>query len=92
MQVELAVYDALQSANVPSDKAKAVAAAITQAIDQRYELHAKQLATRGDLSDLRKDVADMESRLTRLMSDNMRWTITTLIAGMAMMVAVLKLL
>ncbi len=92
MQIELTIFDALQSANVPADKAKAVATALTQAIDQRYELHAKQLATRGDLADVPKDMADMESRLTRLMSENLRWTITTIIAGMAGTVALMKLI
>lgn len=85
MQVERAVYDALQSANVPSDKAKAVAAAITQAIDQRYELYAKLLATRGDLQEVKAD-------LTKAILESQRWTIAAVGIIVALVAAIQKLL
>src|SRR6201997_2567142 len=51
MRMDLEVVDALKAAGVPDDKARAVVASLHREIDQRYALHAAQLATRGDLLD-----------------------------------------
>lgn len=63
--MELEIYEALTAANVPNDKARAVAESINKKIDRRYELHARQLATRGDISEPRQQSAEMEARLLR---------------------------
>lgn len=94
MQVELAIFEALQSANVAPDKARAAAASILSEIDRRYELHSKQLATRGDVEALR---ADMNKSIESLRSDMFKtmneqtWKLAGIVlAGMAFVVAALK--
>jgi hypothetical protein len=82
--MELEIYEALTAVNVSSEKAKAVAESINKAIDQRYELHARQLATRSD-------IAEMESRLLKAINDSQRWTMGAVFAGMATVAAIMKL-
>lgn len=83
--MELEIFEALTAAGVPADKARQVAESIDKAIDRRYELHARQLATRGDR-------AEMEARLTRTISDMQRWTVGAVFAGIAGAAAITKLL
>lgn len=83
--MELEIYEALTSANVPNEKARAVAESISKEIDRRYELHARQLATRGDM-------AEMEARLLKAINDTQRWTLGAVFAGMAVVAAIAKLL
>ena len=84
MQAELAIFEALQSANVPADKARAAAGSILQEIDRRYEVHSKQLATRGDVEALRADMFKALNEQT--------WKLAgILVAGMGILVAALKL-
>jgi multidrug resistance efflux pump len=89
--MELEIYEALTAVNVPSDKARAVAESINKEIDRRYELHARQLATRGDISELRQQTAEMEARLLKAINDSQRWTMGAVFAGMAMVAAIEKL-
>ena len=58
--MDLEVVDALKAAGVPDDKARAVVASLHREIDQRYVLHAAQLATRADLAE---GAARLEPRL-----------------------------
>jgi multidrug resistance efflux pump len=90
--MELEIYEALTAVNVPNDKAKAVAESINKEIDRRYELHARQLATRGDISELRQQSAEMEARLLKAINDSQRWTMGAVFAGMATVAAIVKLL
>lgn len=84
MQVELAIVDALQAANVPADKARAAAASVVSEIDRRYEMHSKQLATRGDVESLRADMFKAMNEQT--------WKLAGIVvAGMGLLVAALKL-
>ena len=89
--MELEKYEALTSANVPGDKAKAVAESINKEIDRRYELHARQLATRGDISELRQQSSEMEARLLKAINDSQRWTMGAVFAGMVSVAAIMKL-
>ncbi|MEQ1663232.1 MAG: hypothetical protein ABL877_11110 [Thiobacillus sp.] len=86
------IDEALTSANVSSDKARAIAESINKEIDRHYELHARQLATRGDVSDLRQQAAEMEARLLKAINDAQRWTMGAVFAGMATVAAIVKLL
>jgi multidrug resistance efflux pump len=90
--MELDIYEALTSANVSSEKARAVAESINKEIDRRYELHARQLATRGDISELRQQSAEMEGRLVKAINEAQRWTMGAVFAGMATVAAIVKLL
>lgn len=89
--MKLEIYEALTAVNVPSEKAKAVAESINKEIDRRYELHARQLATRGDIAELRQHSVEMEARLLKAINDAQRWTMGAVFAGMAAVAAIVKL-
>lgn len=90
--MELEIYEALISAGVKEDKAKAAVESINKEIDKRYTLHADQLATRGDTETIRRDMAEMETRLTKLMSDNQKWTIASMFAAIGIFATLIKVL
>lgn len=90
--MELEIYEALTAVNVPADKAKAVAESINKQIDSRYSLHASQLATRGDVAEVRQEIAEMEGRLLKALSEMQRWTMASIFAGMAAVAAIIKLM
>ena len=89
---------ALTAANVPADKARAVATSIKREINEHYALHAEQLATRGDVEQVRKevalvqkDVADLKSELMKTIVESQRWTITAIFAAVALFAAITKI-
>jgi hypothetical protein len=63
--MDLEVVDALKSAGVPEDKARAVVVSLHREIDQRYALHAAQLATRGDLAEVKGELKGELSEVKR---------------------------
>ena len=80
-------------------EAKAAVESINREIDKRYSVHAQQLATRGDVEAVRKEVPEAEARLTRAISEMHksmgemhRWTLTAVFGGMAAVAAIIKLL
>ena len=83
--MELEIFDALTAANVPADKARAAAASVKKEIDERYTLHLVQLATKGDL-------AEMKNRLLRAMNEMQRWALGSIFAAVALFAAVTKIL
>ena len=88
--MELEIYNAFVKAGVPADEAKAAVESLNKEIDKRYALHATQLATRGDIESVKKDMAEMEARLMRSMNDMQRWTITATFAAVAAAMAALS--
>ena len=98
--MEIEVFDALRSAGVPDEKARAAVESINRQIDFRYRLHAEQLATRGDLAALRGDLrADLErvrgvvlTRIAESKNDVVRWCVGSIFASVGMFAAVTKLL
>ena len=96
--MELEIFEALTAANVPVDKARAVATSIKRDINEHYALHAEQLATRGDVEQVRKevalvqkDVADLKSELMKTMAESQRWTITAIFGAVAIFAAITKI-
>lgn len=89
MQINLAICEALTAANVPPEKARAVADAFDEAIDRRYELNARPLATRGDLAEtrgvLQKDIAGAKA-------DIIKWCMGAIFGSAGMAMAIVKLL
>ncbi|RRD56616.1 hypothetical protein EII20_10255 [Comamonadaceae bacterium OH2545_COT-014] len=85
MNMELEIYEALTEANVTPEKAKAVAAAIDAAIDRRYELHAKQLATRGDVEAVKSEIAKAQAEI-------IKWCMGAIFGSAGMTIAIVKLL
>jgi demethoxyubiquinone hydroxylase (CLK1/Coq7/Cat5 family) len=61
--MELEIYNAFQAAGVPDEKAKAAVEAINKTIDSRYAIHARELATRGDVEKVRADVEKFRGEL-----------------------------
>ena len=82
--MELEIYNAFIKAGVSEVDAKAAVESINREIDKRYALHAQQLVTKGDLS-------EMESRLLRALNDMQRWTLGTIFAAVAMLAVITKL-
>ena len=76
--MELQVYQALIAAGAPEEAAKSAAESINKAIDSRYAIHAKELATRGDL-------AEMETRI-------IKWNIGAIMASVGIFATVMKML
>lgn len=89
--MELEIYRALTKANVPPEDAQAVAESINREIDRRYSLHAAQLATRGDVTEVKQELAEMEARLLRALNDMQRWTLGALFAALAALAIITKL-
>lgn len=90
--MELEIYEAFISAGVKDDKAKAAVESINREIDKRYKLHADQLATRGDVIEVSKEMAEMEGRLLKAMNEMQRWTMMSIFAGMTAVAAIIKLM
>lgn len=58
----VALLEALLSAGVSPERARAVVDLFERSVDERYSLHAQVLATK-------RDVAELEARLTREIAD-----------------------
>ena len=86
--MELEIFDALTSAGVSPEKARTVAESIDKAIDRRYELHARQLATRGDLAELGGKI---QGDLAALKTDLLKWSIGTMLTAVALFATITKL-
>ena len=89
--MELEIYSAFVKAGASELDAKAAVESINKEIDKRYALHAQQLATRGDVEGVRKDMADMESRLLRAMNEMQRWALASIFAAVGLFAAITKL-
>ena len=86
--MELEIFEALTAANVPAEKARAVAAAIDAAIDRRYTIHSQQLATRGDLMELRGSV---EAKIAQSQAEIVKWCMGSIFAAVALFAAIAKI-
>ncbi|MDP2783336.1 MAG: hypothetical protein Q8O38_01890 [Sulfurimicrobium sp.] len=82
--MELEIYEAFISAGVKEDKAKAAVESINKEIDKRYRLHADQLATRGDIVEVEKQIAESKTEI-------IKWTIATMFAAVGIFAAIVKL-
>ena len=84
--MELEVYDALQSAGVTPEKAKAAVESINREIDKRYNLHAAQLATRGDLEQAR---GDLKTEMAKIEANLIKWLVGTALVTISTMAALI---
>lgn len=82
--MELEIYSASVKAGVSESDAKAAVESINKEIDKRYALHANQLATRGDVEGVRKDLADAKAEI-------IKWTVTTMFASVALFATITNL-
>lgn len=83
--MELEIYDALTSANVPPDKARAAASSVRKEIDSRYALHAAQLSTRGDVESVRREIAELKAEMVK-------WFVASSIAIVGMTAGLIRLM
>ena len=69
----VALLEALLSAGVSPERARAVVDLFDRSVDERYSLHAQVLATKRDVAELEtrlcRDVAGVESRLSRELAE-----------------------
>ena len=81
--MELEIYNAFVKAGVPEADAKAAVESINKEIDKRYSLHAQQLATRGDIEQVRKDLSEAKFEI-------LKWTIATMFAAVGIFATISK--
>lgn len=89
--MELEIYNAFVKAGVSEADAKAAVESINREIDKRYSLHAVQLATRGDVGEVKQEMAEMEARLLRALNEMQRWTLGAIFAALAALAVITKL-
>jgi hypothetical protein len=84
----VALLEALLSAGVSPERARAVVDLFDRSVDERYSLHAQVLATK-------RDVAELETRLSREISatkvDLVKWVVGALTAQTALLLGAAKL-
>jgi len=84
----VALLEALLSAGVSLERARAVVDLFDRSVDERYSLHAQVLATK-------RDVAELETRLSRELSaakvDLVKWVVGALTAQTALLLGAAKL-
>jgi uncharacterized protein YajQ (UPF0234 family) len=101
--MELEIYNVFVKAGISESEAKTAVESISKEIDKRYALHSNQLATRGDVEGVRKEVAyvqkeiaEVKSDLTKQMmvmqTDLIKWIVGAMFAGIGVMVSLVKLL
>ena len=84
--MELEIYDALQSAGVSAEKAKSAVESVNKAIDQRYNLHAQQLAIRGDVEQVR---GDLKAKMAKTEANLIKWLIGTALVTISTIAALI---
>ncbi|MDF1485691.1 hypothetical protein PY257_10950 [Ramlibacter sp. H39-3-26] len=90
--MELEIFEALTAVNVPADKARAAAASVKREIDERYSLHAAQLAARGNIEGARREVADTRTQIADMKAEMVKCFVGTIIAVGGITAALLKLM
>ena len=84
----VALLEALLSAGVSPERARAVVDLFDRSVDERYGLHAQVLATK-------RDVAELETRLSREIAtgkvDLVKWMVAALTAQTALLLGAAKL-
>lgn len=90
--MEIEIYSAFVKPGVSEADAKAAVESVSKEIDKRYALHAQQLATRGGVESVRKDIAEIKSELIKAIAESQRWTITANFAAIGIFAALIKIL
>jgi multidrug resistance efflux pump len=88
--MEIEIYSAFVEAGIAPDKAKAAVDSISKEIDKRYALHSAQLATRGDIEGVRKDVAELRAEVAKAIAESQRWTITAMFGAVGLFAVISK--
>jgi len=90
----VALLEALVSAGVAYERARAVVELFDKSVDERYSLHAQILATKRDVSELEAKMAErhgqLEARIAESKSDLIKWTLAALTAQTALLLGAIK--
>ena len=93
--MELQIYRALIKINVPPEEAQDVADSIAKEIDKRYALHSQQLATRGDVEAVRKEVGELKgevkAEIAKAQAEVIKWCMGSIFAAVGLFVALSKM-
>jgi hypothetical protein len=89
MSIDAVVFKTFRKLGIDDADAAAFAEEINATIDKRYELHARQLTTRGDLESAKSEII---RELSKQMLEMQRWSLGVLFAGIAAVAAIVKLL
>lgn len=102
----VALLEALLSAGVPHERARAVVDLFDRSVDERYSLHAQVLATKRDVAELEtrlakdvaaletrlaKDIAQTQSRVAESKAEIVKWMLAALTAQTALLLGAMKL-
>lgn len=98
-----ALFEALLSAGVAPDRARAVVDLFDRSVDERYSLHAEVLATKRDLAELetrlvrdvaatQAGIADTNARIAETKADLVKWMLAALTVQTALILAATRLL
>ncbi|MDR0529115.1 MAG: hypothetical protein LBG69_05850 [Zoogloeaceae bacterium] len=101
--VTLDFFEALQSAGVAPEKARTAAQSLDrefeqrcatqkQEIEQQYAIHAKELATKGDVEKVRADVEKVRAGMAELEARIIKWNLGAIIAASGLALAIGQLL
>jgi len=96
----VALLEALLSAGVSPERARAVVEQFERAVDERYSLHAQVLATKRDVAELEtrlaREIAGVKADLSREIAagkvDLVKWAVAALTAQTALLLGASRLL
>ena len=82
--MDFAIYDAFRDAGIEENRAKVITSAINKAIEQNHALHSQQLATKGDIEQLRLEIEKVKA-------DIIKWMFGAIIAAAGLAMAIARL-
>jgi len=92
MSLDAVVFKTFLKLGADDSDAAAFADELNLAIDRRYLLHSGQLATRGDVDEVRKEMAELKADLIKAIAESQRSTITAIFAAVGVFAALMKVL
>jgi hypothetical protein len=99
----LEIFTAFTRAGIPEDAARAAVDSIKKEIDHRYTLNTTQLATRGDLEGVRKEVgelrgelkteiAQVKAEIAKSQAEIIKWCMGAIFAAVGLFLALSKMI
>ncbi|MEO5339177.1 MAG: CCDC90 family protein [Magnetococcus sp. MYC-9] len=88
----LAFAKDLETAGVPPAQAEAQAKALSGVLQKVEEYRLQELATKGDIKDLKGDIKDLELKIAETKAEIIKWVLGVSSAQIMLIVALIKLL
>ena len=86
--MEMAIYEVFREAGFDEPKAKAIAATFNKAFEQHSAVNSEQLATKGDIAELRHE---MKAEVEKAKSEIIKWMFGAIIAAAGLAMAIARL-